>query len=84
MRSEAIETHPVQKGYWRLPMQVGSESANLLARGRRTHGVFGTEEEACKAAYDLAYLMNGVPFGYRFATLRRMGAVSLISYRTSL
>jgi len=41
---------------------------------RRTHGVFRTEEEAREAAYDLAYLMRGVPFGYVFFVQKRMGA----------
>lgn len=53
----------------------------LLALGRRTHGVYRTDDEARRAAQDLAFPMNGVPFGYVFATLRRMGAVALISYR---
>lgn len=60
--------------------QEGIEMS-LLDLGRRTHGVYHTEQEAKDAAYNLAHLMNGVPFGYVFATLPRMGAVALISYR---
>lgn len=41
---------------------------------RRTHSVHRTQEEAKQAAYDLAYLMNGVPPGYAFYIHKRMGA----------
>jgi hypothetical protein len=47
---------------------------------RRTHSVHRTKEEAVDAAYNLARLMNGVPTGYVFATLERMGAVAFVSY----
>jgi hypothetical protein len=46
---------------------------------RRTHSVHETAEEARKAAYDLAYLMNGVPCGYVFATQEKMGKFAFIS-----
>jgi hypothetical protein len=47
---------------------------------RRTHSVHRTKEEAVEAAYNLARLMNGVPTGFIFATLERMGAVAFVSY----
>lgn len=57
-----------------------SITQELLARDRRTHSAHYTKDEARKAAYDLAYLMNGVPNGYVLAVQQRMGAYVLISY----
>ena len=46
---------------------------------RRTHSVHHTEIEARRAAYDLAHLMNGVPFGYVFAVQPKMGKFAFVS-----
>ena len=53
-----------------------------LARGRRTHGAYPSEETAIDAAHNLCRLLNGTPAGYTMALLPRMGAVALISYRS--
>jgi hypothetical protein len=53
----------------------------MIVPGRRTHSVHHTKEEAISAAKELAWLMNGVPFGYVFATQEKLGKVALISYR---
>lgn len=49
-------------------------------KDRRTHSVHETREEAVQAARDLAYLMNGVPMGYVFAVMQKMGKWAFISY----
>ena len=48
---------------------------------RRTHSVHETPEEAKKAAYQLGRLMNGVPFGYVFAIMPKLGKWAFISYK---
>ena len=51
--------------------------------GRRTHGVYHTEDDAREAYFNLGRLLNGTPVGYAFAIWQRMGKFALISYRTS-
>jgi hypothetical protein len=48
-------------------------------KGRRTHSVHETRNEAVEAAHDLGRLMNGVPFGYVFAVQPKMGKWAFVS-----
>lgn len=52
-------------------------------KGRRTHSVHHTREDAVYAAHNLGMLMNGVPFGYTFAVMPRMGKWAFVSFPTS-
>ncbi len=52
-----------------------------MERNRRIHSVHHTREEAVKAANELGWLMNGVPWGYGFYVLERMGKFAFISQR---
>lgn len=48
-------------------------------KGRRTHSVHHSREEAKEAAYSLGRLMNGVPVGYVFCIQERLGKWAFIS-----
>jgi hypothetical protein len=48
-------------------------------KGRRTHSVHETRQEAVQAAHDLGRLMNGFPFGYVFAVQPKMGKWAFVS-----
>jgi len=48
-------------------------------KGRRTHSVHHTREEAVSAAHTLGRLMNGVPFGCVFAVWPKMGKWAFVS-----
>ena len=52
-----------------------------MSEDRRTHSVHETRDEAVQAARDLAYLMNGVPFGYVFCIQPKMGKWAFVSMR---
>lgn len=51
----------------------------MLVKGRRTHSVHETREEAVEAAYNLGRLMNGVPTGYIFAVQPKLGKWAFVS-----
>ena len=51
----------------------------LKLKSRRTHSVHHEREEAVQAAYELGRLMNGVPTGYMFAVMPRLGKWAFVS-----
>lgn len=55
-----------------------------MIAGRRTYSVHRTREEAVSAAYQLGYLLNGVPFGFYFAVMPKLGAWAFVSLPTEI
>jgi hypothetical protein len=53
----------------------------LFPPSRRTHGVYSDKEDARDAAYNLARLLNGVPWGWVLYTAPRLKAWTVCSCR---